>query len=533
MSKKPASYAIDFNTIDEEAGFVSFPILFQRAAYQNPDLAVLTVEGKSVSWADFSLEINKVANLLQSRGLGRGDNIAILARSSREYIAVFMGALQAGVCAVPLSGMASSDQLAGMMRDSGSKMLFASASTLDLIAPFAAQIAALPEDGRIAFDFEGDGWQSYTDAIRDMSTDLFIADIQPEDAFNLIYSSGTTGVPKGIEQSHYMRYQHVVRFRAMGLETGATTMIATALYSNTTLVAMLPTLALGGRVVLMPKFDVEGYLQLAEAEKVTHTMLVPVQYQRLLGFEKFEDYDLSHFKLKLSTSAPLRAHVKQDAMNRWPGNLIEIYGLTEGGIGTVLSTAEFPDKLASVGKAGLGGEIRIIDDAGKELSVGKVGEIAGRSDAMMTGYHNRQDLTAEMIWISPEGTKFFKSGDMGKLDEDGFLYLLDRKKDMILSGGFNIYAADIEAELIKHPDVTDVAVIAIPSEDWGETPLGLVVLAAGAAVNEREIKDWVNAKLGKAQRVSAIEIRKDLPRSTIGKVLKRELRDAYMKQNVS
>lgn len=533
MSKTPASDKAQIDEFNEEEGFVSFPRLLQRSARENPDLDVLKVEGKSVKWSDYIRLINKVANLFTSRNLGRGDKVAILARSSMEYVAVYMGALQAGICIVPLSGMASAEQLAGMLRDSGSKMLFASNSTLELINSFKGQIEDIPADGYVAFDFEGDGWTAFTDLIAGASEDAVIADIQPEDGYNLIYSSGTTGVPKGIEQSHYMRYQHVIRFKVMGLEQGATTMIATALYSNTTLVAMLPTLALGGRVVLMPKFNVDDYLKLAEAEKATHTMLVPVQYQRLLAAESFDDFDLSSFQVKLSTSAPLREQVKRDALDRWPGKLIEVYGLTEGGIGTVLSATEFPDKLASVGKAGEGAEILIIDDAGNELPEGAIGEIVGRSDAMMTGYHNRPDLTEEMIWSAPDGRKFFKSGDMGRLDEDGFLYLLDRKKDMILSGGFNIYAADIEAEIIKHDDVVDVAVIAIPSEEWGETPLGLVVLKKGATVTAAEIRSWVNARLGKTQRVSDMVLRDDLPRSTIGKILKRELRDEYMKQSVS
>ncbi len=521
---------LDFN---EDDGFVPFPRLIQRAARENPDLQVLTVEGVGVTWRDLISQINKVSNMLADRGLGRGDKVAVLARSSIDYITVFIGALQAGVCIVPLSGMASSIQLAGMLQDSGSQLLFASKSTRDLISEFKGNISCLSDDDYIAFDFEGDGWQKFDDVIDGASTEDLIVDIHPEDAFNLIYSSGTTGVPKGIEQSHNMRYEHVVRFKVMGLDKGAVTMIATALYSNTTLVALLPTIALGGRVVLMPKFDTEGYLQLAEEHRATHTMLVPVQYQRILQFEKFDDFDLDSFELKLSTSAPLRENTKRDALKRWPGKMIEIYGLTEGGIGTVLSVSEFPDKLASVGKAGEGAEIRIVTDDGIELPIGEVGEIVGRSGAMMTGYHGRQDLTDAMIWMSPDGYRFYKSGDMGRLDEDGFLYLLDRKKDMILSGGFNIYAADIETELLKHPAVSDVAVIAIPSEEWGETPLGLIVLEKNVFNTEEEIKNWVNSRLGKTQRVSGIVVREDLPRSTIGKVLKRELRDEYLSQNAS
>jgi len=530
MSGTPAPETGTNSNFNEDDRFVPFPRLVQRAAQENPDLLVLKVEGAAVSWRELICRVNQVSNILAGRGLGRGDKVAVLARSSIEYITVYLGSLQAGVCIVPLSGMASSTQLEGMLRDSGSQMLFASKATLDLISPFHGRIECLIEDGYIAFDFEADGWRGFEELMRGASDEDLIVDIQPEDAFNLIYSSGTTGVPKGIEQSHYMRYEHVIRFKAMGLDKGAVTMIATALYSNTTLVALLPTMALGGRVVLMPKFDTEEYLKLAEAERATHTMLVPVQYQRLLRFEKFDDFDLDSFEVKLSTSAPLRENVKRDALDRWPGKMIEIYGLTEGGIGTVLSATEFPDKLASVGKAGEGAEIRIITDEGLELPVGEIGEIVGRSGAMMTGYHGRQDLTDAMIWISPEGDKFYKSGDMGRLDEDGFLYLLDRKKDMILSGGFNIYAADIEAELIKHPSVSDVAVIAIPSDEWGETPLGLVVLENSAKDTEDDIKLWVNERLGKTQRVSAILLRNDLPRSTIGKILKRELRDEYLSQ---
>ncbi len=529
MSEAPSNSSPASASELPDRPFTPYPTLMAEAAAAHPDLPVITVEGVSLTWKEFLPRINKVANILKSRGIGRGDYVAVLARSSLEYVTVFMGTLASGACIVPLSGMASSEQLEGMMNDSGSKMLFGSASTKELIAPFKGKLKNVPEDGYVAFDFEDADWQSFDALMAKASDEPVDVDIQPEDPFNLIYSSGTTGVPKGIEQSHGMRFQHVIRFQAMGLDEGATCLVSTSLYSNTTLVAMLPPIAMGGRVIVMPKFGVEEYLNIAEKERVTHTMLVPVQYHRIMKHEDFDKYDLSSYQLKLSTSAPLREDVKRDIAARWPGKMIEIYGMTEGGVGTVLSVTEFPDKLGSVGKAGLGAEIRIIDEEGEELPVGEIGEIVGRSTAMMNGYHNRPDLTEDMIWMSSEGERFFKSGDMGRLDEDGFLYLLDRKKDMILSGGFNIYAADIEAELIKHSSIDDVAVIAIPSEEWGETPLGLVVLEKGAKDTAVEIKEWVNARLGKTQRVSDIVFREELPRSTIGKVLKRELRDEYLK----
>jgi acyl-CoA synthetase (AMP-forming)/AMP-acid ligase II len=254
---------------------------------------------------------------------------------------------------------------------------------------------------------------------------------------------------------------------------------------------------------------------------------VPVQYQRLLAHPDFDKYDLSSFKCKLSTSAPLRAQTKADALRRWPGRLIEIYGLTEGGGSCTLEANLFPDKLHTVGKPGLGSEIVVLDEQGKVLPQGEVGELAGRAQVMMKGYYKQTDKTKDLFWYDPDGRLFFKSGDMGKIDEDGFVVLLDRKKDMIISGGFNVYAADIEVLLLKHPAIVDAAVIGIPSEQWGESPMALCVRRDGSTAGEDEVREWANARLAKTQRLVAVEFRDSLPRSTIGKIMKRELREPY------
>ena len=256
-------------------------------------------------------------------------------------------------------------------------------------------------------------------------------------------------------------------------------------------------------------------------------MLVPVQYQRILAHPDFDKYDLSAFKAKLSTSAPLRAQIKADCLKRWPGRLIEIYGLTEGGASCTLEANLFPDKLHTVGRPGLGSEIVVLDEQGRVLPQGEVGELAGRAQAMMKGYYKQSDKTRDLFWHDKDGRLFFKSGDMGRIDEDGFVVLLDRKKDMIISGGFNVYAADIEVLLLKHPDIVDVAVIGIPSEQWGESPMALCVRREGSTVDEGAVRDWANRRLGKTQRLVAVEFRGTLPRSTIGKIMKRELREPY------
>jgi acyl-CoA synthetase (AMP-forming)/AMP-acid ligase II len=284
---------------------------------------------------------------------------------------------------------------------------------------------------------------------------------------------------------------------------------------------------MGGTAVLMAKFDAARYLELAQKYRATYTMLVPVQYQRIMALPNFDRYDLSSFRMKLSTSAPFRTELKRDVLKRWPGGLVEIYGLTEGGGTCLLYAHEHPDKLDTVGRPAPGHDIRLIDEQGREIAPGDAGEVVGRSPLMMTGYHNQPAKTAEAEWFDAQGNRFLRTGDIGRFDADGFLTLIDRKKDMIISGGFNVYPSDIEAVIRTHPEVADVSVVGVPSERWGETPVAFVVRRPGSSVSAAALRDWANARLGKIQRLAALEWVESLPRSAIGKVLKRELREIY------
>ncbi|WP_141104286.1 class I adenylate-forming enzyme family protein, partial [Noviherbaspirillum denitrificans] len=337
------------------------------------------------------------------------------------------------------------------------------------------------------------------------------------------------GAPKGIVQPHSMRWTHVQRGRINGYDGSAVALISTPLYSNTTLVCFFPTIGMGGTVVMMAKFEAGAYLALAEKHRVTHTMLVPVQYQRIMAREDFGRYNLSSFRMKFCTSAPFSAALKADILKRWPGGLIEYYGMTEGGGTCMLEAHLYPDKLHTVGKPAPGHDIRLIDEEGREVPPGALGEVVGHSPAMMAGYHKQPQKTAEAEWYDPSGKRFIRTGDIGRFDEDGFLTLMDRKKDMIISGGFNIYPSDLEAVLVQHPAVAEAAVVGVPSERWGETPVAFVVVREGAAVRGEEVLDWANGRLGKTQRLAAVELTTQLPRSAIGKVLKRELRDSLKK----
>jgi acyl-CoA synthetase (AMP-forming)/AMP-acid ligase II len=339
------------------------------------------------------------------------------------------------------------------------------------------------------------------------------------------YSSGTTGTPKGIVHTHRMRWTQIVAYATAGY-ANAVTMVATPLYSNTTLISLIPTLAYGGTAILLGKFDARQFLEVSERERVTHVMLVPVQYQRIMAVPDFDRFDLSSFQFKSCTSAPFAVDLKADVVRRWPGLLLEVYGMTEGGGACLLYANLHPDKLHTVGQPAPGNDIRIIDEAGKELGRGEIGEVVGRSGVMMAGYHGRPEASDAASWVDAAGNRYIRHGDLGRFDEDGFLTLLGRSKDMIITGGFNVYPPDIEAVLLEHPNVADAAVIGVPSAAWGETPHAYYV-PRGESIDPASIIEWVNNRVGKTQRLSSAEQIDELPRSAIGKILKRELRDRF------
>jgi acyl-CoA synthetase (AMP-forming)/AMP-acid ligase II len=257
-------------------------------------------------------------------------------------------------------------------------------------------------------------------------------------------------------------------------------------------------------------------------------MLVPVQYQRLMARPDFDAHDLRSFRMKFCTSAPFPAALKADVLKRWPGGLVEFYGMTEGGGSCILNAHEHPDKLHTVGRPAVGSEIVLIDEQGRPVPAGEAGEVVGRSAGMMTGYHGQPEKTREAEWYDAQGQRWIRTGDIGRFDADGFLILFDRKKDMIISGGFNVYPSDLEGVLRGHDAVADVAVVGVPSAEWGETPVAYVVPKARADATEAGLRDWCNARVGKTQRLAAVHLIDELPRSHIGKVLKRELRDRHV-----
>jgi long-chain acyl-CoA synthetase len=466
--------------------------------------------------------MDRIAAGLQRDGVMPGDTIAIAAATSIEYAAIFLAAARAGASVAPLPPGSTADSLAMMLADCAARHLFLDEGVAETLAAATRPIHAR----RVALDGSAAG-QRFTDWLPDAER-LAPVPFRPEGAFNVIYSSGTTGTPKGIVQSHRMRWSHAQRGTLFGYGPESVTLISTPLYSNTTLVSFLPGVCLGGTVVLMPRFDPAGYLRLAQEHRATHTMLVPVQYQRLLDHAEFDRFDLSSFRLKFCTSAPFSPELKARVLERWPGGLIEFFGMTEGGGSTMLLAHVNRDKLHTVGQPLPGNDIRILDEEGSEVPAGGVGEIVGHSPlAMMTGYHGKPEATAAAEWRDPTGKRFFRTGDLGRFDADGFLTVIGRKKDMIISGGFNVYPIDLESILAAHPAVREAAVIGAPSRRWGETPVAFVVLADESVAAAEDLRRWANERLGKTQRIAQLHIVESLPRNQIGKVLKRELRDRF------
>jgi long-chain acyl-CoA synthetase len=485
-------------------------------AQQAPGRRALVESGRQLDYAELDRQMDRIAAALQRDGVAPRDAIAICAANSIEYACMFLGALRAGVVVAPLAPGATPASLQRMLTDADAKLLF------------TTREVEVGDGGpsRVALDGSAagrpfDDWLAGSEAPRPVAID-------PEAAFNIIYSSGTTGEPKGIVQSHAMRWAYAARAARYGYGPDTVTLLATPLYSNTTLVVLFPTLAFGGTVVLMPKFDARAYVELAETHRVTHSMLVPVQYERLLALPEFDRHDLSSFRYKFSTSAPFSASLKAEVLRRWPGALVEFYGMTEGGGSCILEAHRHPDKLHTVGTPAPGHEIRLIDEAGREVGPGEVGEVVGHSPGMMSGYHKRPEATRQAEWFDPAGKRFIRTGDIGRFDAEGFLTLLDRRKDVIISGGFNIYPSDLEAVLREHAAVADVAVVGVASRQWGETPVAFVVRRAGQqAVDDAALLQWANAQLGKTQRLYGLRSIDALPRSPIGKVLKRDLRELH------
>lgn len=468
----------------------------------------------------------QVANGFAAMGLSKGDRVVVLMSNGAAMAETLFGAMMGGFVTAPLNTSVTDDAVLSMILDSGASAIICTDDQVGRIDQMRQQLPKRVKQNFVCTGDERDGWQNYDSWRGAQSSYRPTTQINPEDYLNIIYSSGTTGQPKGIVHTHQGRRDWAYDLSIALRYDSSTRFLATiGLYSNITWVGMLCTLLSGGTLLIAEKFEAEALWAQLEKDRITHLSMVPVMYERMMATANNDTFDVASMRGMMSAGSPLREPVKAALFERFNCGIIELYGLTEGVI-TTLDPEDALGRLTSVGLPLLGTDLKILDDDDKECPIGQSGEIVSCGRIVMPEYFGREEATLEALWIDASGTHWLRTGDIGYLDEEGYLYIVDRKKDMILSGGQNIYPQDIEAVIALHPEVKDVAVIGVKSEKWGETPLALISLKNGNGKSS-DIRLWANAKLGKQQRIAGVEFIDEIPRNPNGKILKRELRKTY------
>ena len=501
--------------------------LFSRHAKYRPDHLAVVFKDQRLTHREFNRSINRLANALLEMGIRKGDKLATVLPNCLELLEVYWAVAKIGAVVVPFSTLLMEKALFSLLRDSDAVLVVSNAGFVDTLNNIRSELTAISDDRYLLIDrSDQPGYQDYhalKAAARDRDPEGI--EIKDADPFNIMYSSGTTGLPKGIVHTHYIRAMYGTIFAgSYRMTPESVTMHAGAIVFNGAFVDLMPTIFVGATYVLLDRFDPVEYIETVAREKVTHVMLVPAQIIALLDAPNFAYDKLKSLEMILALGAPLLREHKEELNRRLPDRFYELYGLTEGFV-TILDKYDYGAKPLSVGVPPPFFEMRILDEKGHDLPPEEVGEICGRGPILMPGYYKRKDLTEKAIrdgWLH--------SGDMGYVDEDGFLYLVDRKKDMIISGGVNVYPRDIEEVVVQHPAVREVAVFGASHDKWGETPVAAVILHQQESIEADELKKWVNERVGaKFQRIYKVVIMEDFPRNVAGKTLKREMRDTYGK----
>lgn len=500
--------------------------LIPRHARYRADSTAVVFGDERLTYAQFGARVACSANLLRSLGIGKGDKVATVLGNSREALELIWAVPAVGAALVPLSPLLMPAGLAGLLRDSDAKCLVSQRSMLPTLEAIRGDLALLLPGRVLLIDGAAGDYGDYGDygALTAAQDTTFVPETcGPDDLFNIMYTSGTTGLPKGIMHSHYVRSMYcLLMASAYRMTPESRTLHAGAIVFNGAYVTLMPTFYLGATYVLLKQFDADATIAAIERERITHIVLVPTQIIAILASKQYRPERLASLECILSLGAPLLQEHKDRLNADLPHRFYELYGCTEGFV-TILDREEAVRKSGSVGRPTQHFEMRIVDAEGRDLPPREIGEIVGRGPIVMQGYYKRPELTAQTIrdgWVY--------TGDVGYADEDGFLYLVDRKKDMIDSGGMKVYPKDVEEIAARHPAIREVAVFGVPHDKWGETPLAAVILREDATATAEALRDWINERVAaRYQRVSEVVVMKDFPRSAAGKTLKREMREPY------
>jgi len=503
---------------------------FWNFARRDPDAqALVDPDGREHTRGELLAACNQVVHGLRALGLEKGDSVAAVLPNGAAMLELYLAVAQAGWYLTPINHHLTGPEIAYIVGDSEARAFVAHERFAEA-AQKAAEQLSFPANARFAV---GDvpGFRPFEELKAGQPTDM------PEDRAAgavMNYTSGTTGRPKGVRRALPPLDPDTVASLFTGFlqmfgskaEDGNVHICGSPLYHTAVLVFVSSSMHLGHAIVLMDKWRPEEMLRLIEKHRVTTSHMVPTQFHRLLGLpeERRRRYDVSSLRTMVHAAAPCPVETKKRMLDWWGDSIYEYYAATEGG-GTLVTPEEWRKKPGTVGRAWTNSEIRILDDEGKDCPPGEVGTVymkLGQADFEYKGDRKKTEESRR------EG--FFTVGDVGYLDEDGYLFLCDRKSDMIISGGVNIYPAEIESVLLQHPKVADAAAFGIPNEDWGEEVKAVIEPVEGAVGGPalaQEILDFCKDQLAKFKTPRSIDFVDEMPRDPNGKLYKRKLRDPY------
>lgn len=505
---------------------LSGDILGERARLTPDKTALIHVPtGQRFSYRQLNERAIGCARVWRNCRLRKGDRVGILAHNRVEYLDAFFAAGKSGIILVPLSTRLTARELEAIVRDAGLKCLMYGAEAGEAVRSLQETVEVGHYIALDCDDASGGEVLSYARAVAKASGGGWQNEpCDPEDIYCLLYTSGTTGKPKGVMLPHRMvvfnGYNTVASWQ---LRDDDISPIFTPLYHAGGLsVFLVPLFTVGGTIVLHERFDASEAWQAIERERCTVVFGVPTTFKMMMDAPEFERADLSHVRWFISGGAPLPLYVLQ-AYQRRGVIFKQGYGLTEVGVNCFAATAEDSAcKLGSIGKPMLHTEARLADSSGADVAKGEVGELWLRGPHVCKGYWNQPEATAAAL----DGQGWFHTGDLAHQDEDGFFYIAGRLKDMIISGGVNVYPAEIEAELVLHSAVADAAVVGVPHDTWGEVGVAFVVLRQHSTAEE--LIAYLTGRLGKYKVPKDVLFVDNLPRTPYGKVLKTELRERYL-----
>lgn len=479
---------------------------------------IALIEGNlRIDWATYNASGNRIGHALQKAGITQGMRVGMLVNNCAWAHDVLLGIWRAGAVAVPLSPMLTAEAVGRMLQDSDVSILFVSESH--------TQLATDASYSGLKVVAEGAEFERWTENFPVEPTGVLL---DHDDLAVIIYSSGTTGTPKGIAHTHGSRLAFAAFFAAeFRFHYRSVALSCIPMHSNGAWLSWSPAKWFGATTVIVPSFTPDAFIESVKLYKPTHGFIVPAMATALLAHPDIESAGLSNFESAITAGSPMMDATKDEIRRLTNDALYELWGLTEG-VATIIDPIDMAQYPRSVGRPMLGCDIRLIDKQGHDVTFDGVGEIVGYSSGALSGYWNRDDANNDLHWESQDGRMYIRTGDIGEFNDEGFLTLRGRLKDMIVSGGLNVYPVDIETVIASHSSVRDTAVVGIEDEKWGETPIAFVILTEKSHDDKESIKSWANARLAKHQRVhDVVNYETDFPRNTLGKVLKQELIAEY------